>query len=163
VTLDPVARADDAALRAEVTAELEVRRMAGIDVELERPVYVPLEIVLSGCALPGHLRADVELRLREVFSSGVRPDGRQGFFHPDRFTFGQSLRLSDVVAAAMTVDGLAWVELERFARAGASPAQAAADLADGIIEISPRELLQCQSDANDPEAGRLVVHLGGGA
>jgi hypothetical protein len=163
VTLDPVARADDAALRAEVTAELEVRRMAGIDVELERPVYVPLEIVLSGCVLPGHLRADVELRLREVFSSGVRPDGRQGFFHPDRFTFGQSLRLSDVVAAAMTVDGLAWVELEGFARTGASPAQAAADLADGIVEIAPREVLQCQSDANDPEAGRVVVHLGGGA
>ena len=162
VTLDPIARADDVALRAAVTAELELRRMAGIDVELERPVYVPLELVLTGCVAPGHLREDVELALREVFSSEIRPDGRPGFFHPDRFTFGQSLRLSDVVAAAMTVDGLSTVELERFTRADATPARAAADLADGIIEIVPRELLRCDSDVDDPEAGHVEVHLGGG-
>ncbi|MGW5365697.1 hypothetical protein [Actinopolymorpha pittospori] len=163
VTLDPVARVDDEALRSKVAAELDVRRMAGIDVELEHPVYVPLELVLTGCVQPGHLREDVTRRLQEVFTSGIRPDGQPGFFHPDRFTFGQSLRLSDVVAAAMTVDGLAWVELERFARAGATAAQAAADLADGIIEIAPREMLRCDTDVNDPEAGHLEVHLGGGS
>lgn len=163
VTLDPVAGADDAALRAAVTAELELRRMAGIDVELERPVYVPLRLVLAGCVAPGHLREEVELALRQVFSSGTRPDGRQGFFHADRFTFGQSLRLSDVVAAAMAVDGLAAVELERFARADATPAQASDDLADGIIEIAPRELLRCDSDVNNPDAGALLVHLAGGS
>ncbi|MFD6176223.1 MULTISPECIES: baseplate J/gp47 family protein [unclassified Isoptericola] len=163
VTLDPVARADDVALRADVTAVLEVRRMAGVDVELERPVHVPLEIVLTGCAEAGHLREDVELRLRDVFSSAVRPDGRPGFFHPDRFTFGQSLRLSDVVAAAMTVDGLAWVELERFSRAGATDAQAAADLAAGVVRAAPRELLRCDSDPDDPEAGHVVVRVGGGS
>lgn len=163
VTLDPVARADDEALRTEVAAELEVRRMAGIDVELERPVYVPLELVITGCVQPGHLREDVTQRLQEVFTSGLRADGQQGFFHPDRFTFGQSLRLSDVVAAAMTVDGLAWVELERFARAGAPQAQAEADLADGTIEIAPREMLRCNTDVNDPEAGHVEVRLGGGS
>ncbi|MFE7408614.1 hypothetical protein [Isoptericola sp. NPDC057559] len=163
VTLDPVARADDDALRAAVTAALEARRMAGVDVELERPVEVPLELVLTGCTAPGHLREDVELRLRETFASGVRPDGRPGFFHPDRFTFGQALRLSDVVAAAMTVDGLAWVELERFSRADATPAQAAADLAAGVVRAAPRELLRCDSDPNAPEAGHLVVRLGGGS
>jgi hypothetical protein len=136
--------------------------MAGIDVELERPVYVPLELVLTGCVAAGRLREDVELALRQVFTSGVRPDGRPGFFHPDRFTFGQSLRLSDVVAAAMTVDGLATAELERFTRADATPARAEADLADGIIEIAPRELLRCDSDVNNPEAGQVVVQLGGG-
>jgi hypothetical protein len=161
VTLDPVARADDVTLRTAVTAELELRRMAGIDVELERPVHVPLELVLAGCVAAGRLREDVELALRDVFTSGNRADGRPGFFHPDRFTFGQSLRLSDVVAAAMTVDGLATVELERFTRADATPARAAADLADGIIEIAPRELLCCDSDVNNPEAGHVLVRLGG--
>lgn len=162
VTLDPVARVDGVTVRAEVAAELEVRRMAGIDVELARPVYVPLELVITGCVQPGHLREDVTQRLQEVFTSGIRPDGQQGFFHPDRFTFGQSLRLSDVVAAAMTVDGLAWVEVERFARAGAGAAQADADLANGVIEIAPREMLRCDTDVNDPEAGHVEVHLGGG-
>ncbi len=41
VTVDPVAaHADDPALLPRIIAALEVRRMAGIDVELERPVYV---------------------------------------------------------------------------------------------------------------------------
>ncbi|MDO8149683.1 hypothetical protein Q6350_14705 [Isoptericola sp. b515] len=163
VTLDPLAGADDESLRAAVTAELEVRRTAGVDVELERPVHVPLDLVLTGCVRPGYPREDVEQRLREVFSSGVGTDGRRGFFHPDRFTFGDPLRLSDVVATATAVDGVAWVEPDRFTRAGATRAQAAADLAAGVIVMQPRELLRCDSDVNEPEAGRVVVHLGGGS
>jgi hypothetical protein len=164
VTVDPVAaHADDPALLPRIVAALEVRRMAGIDVELERPVYVALEIGLGGCVLPGHLRADVEQRLREAFTSGLRRDGGRGFFHPDRFTFGQPLRLSDVVAAAMAVDGLAWVELTRFARAGASAFDAAASLEAGELAMAPRELLRCDSDVNNPEAGHIEITLGGGS
>ena len=164
VTVDPVAaHADDPALLPRIIAALEVRRMAGIDVELERPVYVALEIGLGGCVLPGHLRADVEQRLREAFTSGLRRDGGRGFFHPDRFTFGQPLRLSDVVAAAMAVDGLAWVELTRFARAGASAFDAAASLEAGELTMAPRELLRCDSDVNNPEAGHIEIILGGGS
>ena len=113
--------------------------------------------------LPGHLRADVEQRLREAFTSGLRRDGGRGFFHPDRFTFGQPLRLSDVVAAAMAVDGLAWVELTRFARAGASAFDAAASLEAGELTMAPRELLRCDSDVNNPEAGHIEITLGGGS
>ena len=164
VTLDPVAaRADDVALITGVTAVLEVRRMAGVDVELERPLYVALELVLDGCVLPGYLRPDVERGLADVFTSGLRSDGQRGFFHPDRFTFGQPLLLSDVVAAAMTVGGLAWVELSRFARADATPAQAAATLAAGEIDMASRELLRCDSDPDDPEAGHIGFLLGGGS
>ena len=164
VTLDPVAaRADDPALLTEVTAALEVRRMAGVDVELERPLYVALELVLDGCVLPGYLRPDVERGLAEVFSSGLRSDGQRGFFHSDRFTFGQPLLLSDVVATAMAVDGLAWVQLSRFARADATPAQAATTLAAGEIAMASRELLRCDSDPDDPEAGHIDFRLGGGS
>ena len=38
--------------------------MAGMDVELERPVYVALEIRLDGCVLPGHLRRTSRRQLR---------------------------------------------------------------------------------------------------
>ncbi len=164
VTLDPVAaHADDPALLTEVTAALELRRMAGVDVELERPLYIALELVLDGCVLPGYLRPDVERGLAEVFSSGLRSDGQRGFFHSDRFTFGQPLLLSDVVAAAMAVDGLAWVQLSRFARADATPAQAATTLAAGEIAMASRELLRCDSDPDDPEAGHIDFRLGGGS
>ena len=51
VTVDPVAaRADDATLVDGIAAVLEIRRMAGIDVEFERPVYVRAPTVeLRGC------------------------------------------------------------------------------------------------------------------
>jgi hypothetical protein len=137
--------------------------MAGIDVELERPVYVALELVLGGCVKPGYLRADVEASLRQVFGSGVRADGQRGFFHPDRFTFGDPLRLSNVIAAAMSVDGLAWVELKRFARADATPRQAEAALEAGELTMAARELLRCDSDPSNPEAGHIEFALGGGS
>ena len=55
-----------------VTAVLEVRRMAGIDVELAPPVYVPLlgrAVRLPGPRLPA---GDVEARLRDVLSAAAR-------------------------------------------------------------------------------------------
>ncbi|GAB3170342.1 putative baseplate assembly protein [Myceligenerans halotolerans] len=164
VTLDPVAaRDDDPVLRDEVLAALEVRRMAGVDVALERRLHVPLEIVLGGCVARGYLVGDVVARLREAFSAGVRPDGSRGFFHPDRFTFGQPLLLSDVVAAAMAVDGVAWVEPLRFTRASASRAAARASLQAGELTMASRELLRCDSDPNNPEAGHIEFSFGGGS
>ena len=108
--------------------------MAGIDVELERPVYVAARPRPVRLRPAGYLRADVERQLRDVLSARVLPDGQPGFFHPDRFTFGQPLRLSDVVAAAMAVAGVASVELERFAPVGApDDRRRAANLAAGQI------------------------------
>ena len=45
----------------------------------------------------------------DVLSSRVRPDGRRGFFHPDNFTFGQPLYLSQVYAAVLDGAGVARV------------------------------------------------------
>jgi predicted phage baseplate assembly protein len=164
VTVDPVAsRAGDPAVADAVAALLEVRRMAGVDVELARPLYVPLQLEVFGCVTAGYLRADVEGQLLDVLSSRTLPDGRRGLFHPDSFTFGQPLFLSDVVAAAMSVPGLSWVELRSFARMGAAPREAAAALAAGRLDMAAREVLRCDSDPNNPEAGRVDIKLGGGA
>jgi hypothetical protein len=164
VTVDPVAaRAEDPEVPAAVGTELEVRRMAGVDVELARPAYVPLEIALTGCVEPGYLAAEVQRQLQELLSARVRADGRRGFFHPDSFTFGQPLFVSDLVAAAMSVAGLAWVEVTGFARRGGSAADTAAALAAGQLEMAAREVLRCDSDPSNPEAGHVEIDLGGGS
>lgn len=163
VTLDPVASyAQDPAVSREVSAALDVRRMAGVDVAIERPLLVALRIELVVCVRSASHRASVERALREVFTSGLRGDGVPGFFHVDRFTFGQGLRLSDVVAAAMGTDGVAWVDVTRFGRAHATSAAAAETLAAGVIEAGARELLRCDSDPNTPEAGRMDLFVRGG-
>ncbi len=91
------------------------------------------------------------------------PDGRLGFFHPDRFTFGQPLYLSDLVAPRWTVAGLAWVDVRGFARLGAPEGGQRDALATGRIDVQPREVLRCDSDPDNPEAGRVEVVLAGGS
>jgi len=164
VTVDPVAaRAADPGLPVAVLDALELRRMAGVDVEVRRPVYVPLELRLEGCVRDGYLRSDVEVQVADVLSARILPGGRRGFFHPDAFTFGQALYLSDLVAAAMGVPGLEWVQVTRFARAGAPARETAAALAAGRVAVGPREVLRCDTDPNNPESGRVDVVLRGGA
>jgi hypothetical protein len=46
------------------------------------------------------------------------PDGRRGVFHPDNFTFGQPVYLSQIYAAAQAIDGVASVDVTQFERQG---------------------------------------------
>lgn len=168
VALDPIAaRGDDPSITTEVTALLELRRMAGVDVELERPVYVPLEIVIGVCVADGYSAADVERQLRRRFAAGSLPDGGLGFFHPDRFTFGQPLLLSDLVATAMAAPGVAWVDVGdddtgvlRFRRLGRGYT---GEAEIGRIDAGPREVLRADSDPSNPENGRIGFVMRGGS
>lgn len=168
VTLDLVAaRAGDASVPADVAALLDVRRLAGVDVELAPPVPVALEIVLGVCVADGHARADVARQVGEELSATALPDGRLGFFHPDNFTFGQTLFLSDLVARVMAVPGVAWVDVDdskqrtglRFRRFGRPPA---GEVAAGRIDAAAREVLRADSDPSNPENGRVGLILRGG-
>ncbi len=173
VTLDLVAEhADDRALAQAVQQRLESRRLAGVDVELAPPVPVPLEIVVGVCVADGYLRADVRAALLARMSSGVMPDGRRGFFHPDEFTFGQSLYVSDLVAAVMSVQGVTWVDVDdegdaagaggplRLRRLGREPR---GEVAAARIDAAAREVLRADSDPSTPENGRFDVVLRGGS
>ena len=146
-----------------VTSMLETRRQAGVDVELAAPVYLALDLALFACVTAGYQRAQVERQLLDPLSARVLPGGSTGFFHPDRFTFGQPLVLSDLVAAAMAVPGVTAAEVRRFAPAGAPASATRANLAAGQIAVQPRQVVRCDSDPNNPEAGQLTIVLGGGS
>ena len=68
------------------------------------------------CVEPEHFRPEVEQAVRAALTSGLRPDGRPGFFHPDNFTFGQPLYLSRLYAAVAEVEGVDSVVATRFGR-----------------------------------------------
>ena len=146
-----------------VTSLLETRRQAGVDVELAEPVYLALDLVLFACAGGGYQRAQVERQLLDALSARVLPGGSTGFFHPDRFTFGQPLVLSDLVAATMAVPGVTAVQVRRFAPVGAPRSETRANLAAGQIAVQPRQVVRCDSDPSNPEAGQLTITLGGGS
>ena len=167
VTLDVVAaRAGDPSVPADVAALLDVRRMAGVDVELAPPLAVALEIVLGVCVAGGHARSDVARQVGRELSAAVLPDGRLGFFHPDNFTFGQTLFLSDLVAAVMAVPGVAWVDVDDSAKSGLRFRRfgrpRAGEVAAGRIDAAAREVLRADSDPSNPEHGRVGLVLRGG-
>ncbi|HRM93805.1 MAG TPA: putative baseplate assembly protein, partial [Alicycliphilus sp.] len=146
----------DAPFEDSMTAFIDRYRLAGHDVEIDAPAYVALDIALHVCALPGYFTADVERRLLQVFGSA-----QGGFFDPDRFSFGDPVYLSAVVAAAMAVTGVSHVEPLRFQRLGRAPA---GEITAGQITMARLEIARLDNDPNAPENGRLAfeVHAMGG-
>jgi Baseplate J-like protein len=155
----------DPAFAGQVRDTVERFRLAGEDVEVEGPVHVPLDVVLEVCVASGYYRSDVKGALADVFTSGVRAGGDLGFFHPDRYTFGQPVYLSQVVAAAMAVPGVSWVDLsdasrgQRFQRFGRP---AAGEVGQGFVAIGPLEIARADSSPDFPENGRVDFILEGG-
>jgi hypothetical protein len=145
---------------------LEQFRLAGGDVEVNAPIPVSLDIVLTVCVEPGQLRSAVRRALADRFSARDLPGGGRGFFHPDNFTFAQPVYLSAVVAAAMAIDGVRWVqtaagpgEPNRFRRWGEP---AAGELEAGRIPMQRLEVARCESDPSRPEHGRIDFVRAGG-
>ncbi len=149
----------DAAFEAEMRAHLERFRLAGHDVEIDSPRFVPLDLLLQVCVRPGFFRADVKRALLETFGSGDLGDGRRGFFHADNLTFGQPVYLSAVIAAAMRVPGVAWVKPVRFQRWG-EPARG--ELAAGELALDRLEIARLDNDPSLPENGKIDFQMEGG-
>jgi predicted phage baseplate assembly protein len=164
VTLDPrggvIADAEDRARFARQSRlGLERYRMAGHDLDVDQPRYVSLEIEMHVCVKPDYFRGQVKAALLEVFSNRLLADGRRGVFHPDHFTFGQSVQLSPLYAAAQKVAGVESVHITTFQRQGVPSAAA---LHAGRLALDRLEIARCDNDPNFPEHGVFRLDLGGG-
>jgi hypothetical protein len=137
---------------------LERYRMVGHDIEIDSPRYVPLDLKLRVCVESGYTRASVKEALLQTFSRFDLPSGQKGFFHPDQFTFGQTIYLSQIIAAAMAVPGVRWVEVLRSHRWGQSAGTA---LVDGYIALGRLEIARLDNDPNRPENGKLELEMEG--
>jgi hypothetical protein len=146
-------------LSRDVTVLLDARRMAGVDVELSTPVPLPVELALDLCVTPGHFTRQVQSQVLDALSSRLQPDGRRGFFHPDNFSFGQPLYLSQVYAAVLAVPGVDRVTATALHCFGKTPGD---ELAKGVLVPHGLEVVQLASDPNFPEQGRLTLTVGGG-
>ena len=156
----------NATFEADLRAFLERCRLAGLDLEIDAPSFVPLDIAFTICVEPGYFRSDVKTALLETFSNGDLPDGSRGFFHPDNYTFGQRVYLSAFLARAMQVPGVRWVDTQngestvnRFRRWG-QPAHG--EFEQGWIDIGRLEVARLDNDPNAPENGKLEFLMEGG-
>lgn len=149
----------DADFETELRAHLERYRMAGDDLEIDGPHYVPLEIQLRVCVLPEYFRSDVARTVRDVLGNRDLPGSGRGLFHPDRLTFGQTVRLSRIYATAHAVDGVRYVEALTFGRLG-DPSRSA--LTTGDLPTGRMEIPRLDDDPNFPERGILRLSMEGG-
>jgi hypothetical protein len=168
VAIDPRGSEDsDADLVADVLAYLEPYRRVGHDLVVAPASYVPLDLAMTICVLPQFLRGHVEAALLDAFSTRALPDGRLGFFHPDRWTFDDDVAVSRIVAAAQTVPGVASVQVTRLRRyrVGTRPQRPHSPPqvpAGGVLKLGSFEIAQLDDDPTFPERGRLVLNLEGG-
>lgn len=160
VAVDAVGRAGlPDALREAVFERLESYRQAGYDLEIRPPEYVPLQIELEVCVLPDYFQADVQEAVQEVLSSGIRLDGGKGFFHPDNFTFGQSLYLSRLYAAVQSVEGVRAVHAVVFKRLNRPDY---GELAVGVLTVGAFEIVRLDANPSEPDNGILKLDMEGG-
>ncbi|MGH9866930.1 MAG: putative baseplate assembly protein [Candidatus Polarisedimenticolia bacterium] len=158
VTVDRLdAQPVDASFEEKLRWILERYRMAGCDLEIDGPRYVPLELEMVVCVAPDYEFTHIEEALLNAFSNRPLPDGGRGIFHPDNLTFGQPVYLSSLYAAAQGVTGVDSVLITTFQRQGVDSKTA---LDAGRLDVGRLEVARLDNDPNYPERGALRILRG---
>ncbi len=146
-------------LRKALTRYVNGYRLAGQDLKIEGPNYVPLEIELTICVDPDYFQSDVQQQLAQVLGSGILPNGQPAFFAPGNFKLGQTVYLSPIYAAARTVAGVETVTATVFQPQGI---ETNSYLEIGEIPLGPFQVAQMDNDPSFPNHGQLTFAMQGG-
>ena len=133
--------------------------MAGVDLDVAPAVLVGLRLALTICVADGYARDDVRRALADRFTTGRQCDGTPGLLNPSRFSFGQTIHLSPLIAAAQAVDGVAAVHVSAFQRVD-DPARDATEA--GFITLHRLEIARIDNDSSRPDRGIFTLELEGG-
>ncbi len=139
----------DDAFKSKLRQSLEQYRMAGTDLVIVSPVYVPLQIALDVTVQPGYLPVNVKTALLKVFSNRQWPDGERGVFYTDNYTFGGSVYLNPLYVAASNVPGVATITITTFQREDIT----GTGLTDGVLPLDWLELPILENNPHSPERG----------
>jgi hypothetical protein len=146
-------------LEQQVRSFLTTYRLAGYDLEIRPPRFVPLEIDLDLCVDPAYFRGDVAHAVAAVLSNRIAQDGIPGFFHPSQFAFGQPVYISRIYAEIERVAGVDSAVITQFRRFGQLDN---GELAAGVLPIGPWEIAQLDNDPSFQEHGVLRINALGG-
>jgi predicted phage baseplate assembly protein len=146
-------------LRKSVQSQVNSYRLAGQDIQLDSPEYVSLEIELQICVDPSYFNLDVQAALQQVLGSQMLPNGTNGYFYPGNFTFGQTVYLSPIYAAARSVPGVKAVTALKFQIQGIDTDQY---LDSGEIPLGSLEVARLENNPSYPDHGQLTFDMEGG-
>ncbi|MBK9225646.1 MAG: hypothetical protein IPL67_00925 [Ignavibacteria bacterium] len=160
VTPDPK---DTVYLEAEksidVTNQLNRFRQSGREINVMDPVYasidLEIEICVSNDAYPGEVKERVYNAL--MGKKGLRP--QEGYFSPDRFTFGTFLERSTLEAAIQDVPGVKAIEKIYFRRRGWFGKRLFSELS---YDPGKNTIIRIANNPLHPEQGTLKLYTHGG-
>lgn len=134
-------------------------KLAGYDLEVRTAQYVPLEIEIQLCIARGHFRGDVLAAAWRALGNRRYANGSTGFFHPNRFSFGQDVYLSQLYAAVENVEGVESAVIKVFKRYWMVANQ---ELENGVLPLADDEIARLDNDPSLPENGVLRLTAVGG-
>ncbi|MEJ2004597.1 MAG: putative baseplate assembly protein, partial [Cyclobacteriaceae bacterium] len=138
---------------------LEKYRMAGMDLEVDAPIQIGLQIDMEVCIGQDYSQSGIRAALLRLFSNRVLGGGKKGIFHPDNFSFGQSVYLSTLYAAAQSVEGVTSVKVTGFKRLGNTELSG---LKDGVLTFNRQEIPRLDNDPNFRDRGVFNLTIKGG-
>ncbi|MEM6354042.1 MAG: putative baseplate assembly protein, partial [Cyanobacteria bacterium P01_D01_bin.14] len=160
VAVDPIGAAElSDRLRSQIVQRLYRYRRMGHDVVVRTATLVPLHIEMTICVQPDYIRGHVKAALLTALGNRVSAQGEQGFFHPDRLSFGEGIALSNLVATAQAITGVESVVVNKLERLYEGPN---GELEQGLLPLGPLEIAQLDNDPNFPDNGKLMLHMRGG-
>jgi hypothetical protein len=153
------------AVSAALVDYLNGRRLAGYDIQVKPATYLPIRLDLAICTRPGFNESDVQRALEVTLSNRVLARGAKGFFHPDNFSFGDSLAISQLYQAVMAVAGVQSADISTLSPLHSLQPQLDTQSAKqtGFLNVQPDQVLQLDNDPSFPERGQLRIQfLGSG-
>jgi len=158
IAIDPLGGGDLTGDQKKQLAEhLEAVRLIGEDLEIRPPSYIALDIHVNVCIHPQYWPQDMAIVLEQAFSNGFTFDMRQAFFHPDRWTFGQSLHKSQIHGVITALEGVAHVIDITIKRRDHGR-----NLMGDIVRVRPGEIIRVDNDPSHLEGGSIRFSLKGG-
>jgi hypothetical protein len=144
---------------AEISGHLKRYKLAGYDLRVRAADYVPLEIDIEVCVARGHFRGEVLEEVARRLSNQTYAPGKDGFFHPLAFSFGEPVYLSRLIAAVEDVEGVSSTRVSLFKRYWEIGGD---ELKRGVIEMGDFEIALLSNDPSFPEQGVLRLTAVGG-
>jgi hypothetical protein len=152
--LAPEPPATQLAALAHLAETLAARRLAGADSAVALARYHWLDLRITCAARPGHRPGDVAAAVLAGLSPRRDAGGGSGFFGRDKWTFGQPLAASALMAAVQSCPGVAGITRADYRRAHGPgewrPLRA-------TLGIAPGEILRVDNDPGQPGHGLLFV------
>jgi hypothetical protein len=141
-----------------LTELLSERRLAGHESYVLPPRYVSVDLQITVCGQPGSFASDVQTAVLTRLQPGSLPGGGSGFFDHSRWSFGQALESSALLAELQACPGVVGVYQIQYRERGAQPDWAPLP---ETLTVAANEILRVDNDPSRPEAGSLQVTVEG--